>query len=91
MSAGQLTPGVRRDLRPGESVLDLMVGEYGRHADRGGEFYARVPTGDLCDLSRHEITEHEDRTITVVPSIGVSDSERTLWHGHLERGVWREQ
>lgn len=35
----------------------------------------------------HVVTEHEDGTITVEPSILC----RTCgWHGYLERGVWRE-
>jgi hypothetical protein len=38
----------------------------------------------------HTITEHEDGTITVSPSIlyhGHANWEG--WHGYLERGVWR--
>jgi hypothetical protein len=35
-------------------------------------------------------TEHEDGTITVSPSILVSNPQQgELFHGHLERGVWR--
>jgi hypothetical protein len=33
------------------------------------------------------ITEHEDKTITVTPSIWFNSP--TGWHGFLERGVWR--
>ena len=45
-------------------------------------------------LSKHTVTEHEDGTITVSPSIlitmrGPEDVEKT-WHGFLEKGIWRE-
>lgn len=35
----------------------------------------------------HQVTEHEDGTITVTPSI---QCRVCGWHGYLERGVWRE-
>jgi hypothetical protein len=39
------------------------------------------------------VVEHEDGTITVSPSILVSTSRDgkplEVWHGFLERGVWR--
>lgn len=53
------------------------------------------PNGHACTLSAHQITEHEDGTITVNPSILIRrscDHGQTwveLWHGYLERGVWR--
>jgi len=59
-----------------------------------GTWFAITPNGHLGNLSRHSVTEHEDGTITVSPSILVSMSitngpDRELWHGFLERGVWR--
>lgn len=41
--------------------------------------------GSLAD--GHEVTEHEDGTISVYPSILC---RACGWHGYLERGVWRE-
>ena len=44
-------------------------------------------------VQHHKVTEHEDGTITAFPSILVSDgmnADAQSWHGHLERGVWRE-
>ena len=44
----------------------------------------------------HKVTEHEDGTITVSPSIIVrirkfGEKEFTeVWHGFLEKGSWRE-
>jgi len=51
----------------------------------------RTPNGHLGDLGNHDVTEHEDGTITVSPSILVSNpQEGELYHGFLEHGVWRE-
>lgn len=40
----------------------------------------------------HAVTEHEDGTITVDPSIwcqaGGEDHRQPCWHGHLVNGVW---
>lgn len=57
----------------------------------------KSPNGQVCSLDPkiHTITEHEDGTITVAPSILIytsHDHGKTrieLWHGFLERGVWR--
>lgn len=81
----------------------LNPGEYAKHlAD--GYWYAMTPNGHLANLSAHVVTEHEDGSITVSPSILVrlpetalgdvfnrdGRHEGQLWHGFLERGVWRE-
>lgn len=67
----------------------LAPGEYGRI---GGVWHGCTPTGDLANLSRHTVTENEDGTITVSPSILVSagqGAERVeCWHGWLQCGVW---
>jgi hypothetical protein len=39
------------------------------------------------NLERHDVTVHDDKTITVSPSILVTGGGE--WHGYLERGVWR--
>ena len=55
----------------------------------------RTPNGHYCSISTniHKVVEHEDGTITVSPSILVSSSVNgvrvEVWHGFLERGVWR--
>jgi hypothetical protein len=72
-----------------EGHLSLAQGEYGKHAD--GRWYCVPPgTSDtmLGCLFNHSVTEHEDGTITVSPSILIKDG-RSEWHGFLERGVWR--
>lgn len=67
--------------------LLLAEGEYGK--DARGHWIARPPGNHTGDLSAHSVTEHEDGTISVSPSILIDDG-RTKWHGYLERGVWRE-
>ena len=68
----------------------MQPGDYGRHP-HDQQWMARTPNGHLCNLSRHEVVEHDDWTITVSPSIAVSRShDEVVWHGFLEHGVWRE-
>lgn len=66
---------------PGDYYFDPRIG-----------WCAVTPNGTdsgYANLSRHEVVEHEDRTITVSPSIQVFAGAREEWHGYLERGVWR--
>ena len=82
----------------GRRVRDIMghafePGDYGKYPD--GVWHARTPNGHLGNLSAHDVTEHEDGTISVHPSIQVTtrdpDTKTDIecWHGYLERGVWR--
>lgn len=50
-----------------------------------------APNGLMGDCSRHDVTEHEDGTVTVSPSIFAQGGPGMAneWHGWLERGVWR--
>lgn len=65
-------------------------GDYGQWE---GRWYCKPPDepNRLGNISAHQITEHDDGTITVSPSIlirgGGDDGE---WHGFLEKGVWRK-
>lgn len=70
----------RNPFRPGAYGRVLVDGEW--------EWRGTTPNGHFGNLSAHEVTEHEDGTITVDPSIAVSDGERELWHGYLRAGVW---
>ena len=56
-----------------------------------------TPNGHAGSLSKSwAITEHDDGTITVSPSIRISVGggngipERELWHGFLQAGTWRD-
>lgn len=65
------------------------VGEYGKGQD--GNWYGMPAEDMFANLSAHTVTEHEDRTITVSPSILVTiPHTNKAWHGFLERGIWRE-
>lgn len=87
---GQSGPGRRVEM--GErSFSTLQPGEYGRCRD--GKIYGVPPgaPGLIANLANHQITEHDDGTITVAPSILVEFPNMqpvSRWHGHLERGVW---
>lgn len=85
------TVGVRRDGKLG----DLEPGQYGKVPWADGSFHwmCRPPWKHSGgDLSEHRVTEHEDGTITVAPSIRIQCGPgfSWRWHGYLERGVWRE-
>jgi hypothetical protein len=68
----------------------LFVTDGGYMLDTNGRWMARTPNGHLGNLGNHDVTEHEGGTITVSPSILISNHTGELWHGFLERGVWRE-
>lgn len=69
--------------------ISKTPGAYGR---AGGDWYCTTPNGLFGNISRHQVVEHEDGTITVNPSILVTsgfNKREPSWHGYLERGVWR--
>lgn len=74
--------------RPDETPTeDLRAGDY---AQIRGTWWVCLPSGQLGRLSGGEsgwaVEEHEDRTVTVTPSIHDAPDG---WHGWLEAGVWR--
>ncbi len=82
-------PGRRHDVR----LHEMEPGDYG-FAVYGpkdeGTWCCRAPNGYAGGLRQHEITEHDDGTITVSPSILIQRPPDGEWHGFLERGQWRE-
>ncbi len=63
-------------------------GDYGKV---DGVWHVCTPSGALGNLANHSVTEHEDGSITVSPSILVTYGEtKTQWHGYLDHGIWRE-
>lgn len=68
-------------------------GDYWYRADLG-KWFVCTPNGMYGGLGNHTVTEHEDGTITVSPSIlttqNYANGSTHEWHGYLERGVWRE-
>lgn len=69
-----------------EGNLILSPGDYGQ--ELSGEWLARLPSGHTGSLKDHEVTEHEDGTITVYPSIYVNAGARGQYHGYLKHGEW---
>lgn len=67
--------------------LRLAEGDYGK--DGRNVWVCRPPGCHAGDLSNHTVTEHEDGTITVSPSILLDEPGGPGWHGYLERGAWR--
>ena len=66
-------------------------GDYGK--DSNGVWWCCPPTGrcPIGNLKDHTITEHEDGTITVTPSILFSNTHAGRgYHGYLTRGEWSE-
>lgn len=74
------------DRDPGGPDTCFAPGDYGRLSST---WICCTPNGHLGNLSNHDVTEHQDGTITVSPSILVSVDGAEVWHGWLERGVWR--
>lgn len=81
----------RRVYPNAEGQLFLAEGDYGR--ERDGKWVGRPPGHHAGSFGNHQVTEHEDGTITVSPSILLTDFDQAgnqrQWHGYLERGVWR--
>ena len=74
------------------SPADLEPGDY---CKRAGAWWVVLPSSfGPCVLDGPlqpdgwQVTEHDDRTITVSPSLH-DVSKPDGWHGWLERGVWR--
>lgn len=66
------------------SVDEIRIGDYWQELDK--IWYFQTPAG-LANLSKHNVIENKDKTITVTPSILVTGKNQ--WHGYLEKGHWR--
>lgn len=88
MAAGDATQG--RRVPPDTKPWDLEPGDY---TVVDGVPWARLPDGfGPCRLKGWAVTENDDGTITLAPSIlaRVPPDGEPGWHGFLERGVFRE-
>ncbi len=72
-------------------LLDIAPGGYAKLPS--GDWFLCAPNGVFGTISPHihTITEHDDGTITVSPSILYHPDANDAhgWHGFLERGIWR--
>ena len=84
-----MTEGRRIDCDEPGCIPIREPGDYGK--DSSGNWWAKVPANGFPGgiLSDHTVTEHEDGTITVSPSILMPVGDKYRWHGYLERGAWR--
>jgi len=62
-------------------------GQFGR--DVNGNWFGCTPEGFHCNLTRHDVVEHEDGSITVSPSILITRHDGQ-WHGYLRAGEWEQ-
>lgn len=78
----------RRVYPDDQGSLRMAEGDYGK--DGRGVWNVRPPGCHAGGIPKHEVTEHEDGTITVSPSILLEPGNGEQgWHGYLEHGVWR--
>lgn len=99
---GDLPSGIRRG--DYWRVLDASSGRPAVSADpsnlTGGIWMVAAPMGEadgfaVGTLSLHTVREHEDGSISVRPGDGSSNSIKIIgargqvFHGYIERGVWR--
>ena len=76
-------------------IANIEAVDHGKvcYLKEDGIWWLYLPSCGFGNLANHTITEHEDGTITVSPSIlmtGHCAGEPTQRHGYLEHGVWRD-
>jgi hypothetical protein len=84
----RLPDGRGYDVLPDVNSYADLRGGYWRAPD--GTWICGVPAPHfgIGSLINHDVTEHEDGTITVSPSILVETGDGRRWHGYLRKGVW---
>ena len=87
---GDRTPGRRLPDQRGPP-LGLEPGDYAWNAATG-RWWVSTPNGIVGPIYEPEwtVTLHEDRTISVFPSIDADGGDGLRWHGWLKRGNWEE-
>lgn len=84
-----LIPCRRVQLDPDREWSKFEEGDYNKNLL--GTWWFRPPGGQMGHLDGWTITEHEDGTITVSPSILEYNNDRSVrCHGFLEHGMWRK-
>ena len=78
---------------PIKGELWLKEGDYGQK--ESGRWVVRPPGCHSGGIPKHNVLEHSDGTITVTPSILLSDVEpdgtlKEIWHGYLTKGEFKE-
>lgn len=77
--------------RPGE-YASVFGGEWVVCAPDGAIFHLASEASPDGNGKHHEVEEHEDGTISVLPRPNNSNSILSPqgWHGYLRRGVWEQ-
>lgn len=78
-------PALRTDHYPADHQEDRIC--YWKNSD--GFFMIYIPKIGVGQLKKHEVEEHEDGTVSVSPSIVLSNGHISR-HGLLKRGIWEE-
>ena len=82
---GWLNPSdINKPASYGRATNSRVVGQ------RTGWWEVTTPDGHVGSLNPdiHTVLEHDDGTITVNPSIDMSQRHPGWWHGYLRRGVF---
>ena len=83
---GRRLPNIElEDWYGSETEETFKPGDYARFRNL---LVFRTPNGILgtCSTKIHAVTDEQDGSITVSPSILILPNE---WHGYLDHGVWR--
>lgn len=85
------TRGIRlSDVKRGDLPSGLDTKSICYWKDENGLWWLYLPAGGIGRLEDHTVTEHEDGTITVSPSILLTSpgNPNRHRHGFLNRGTW---
>lgn len=77
--------------KPGFLPL-FKPGDY-MYEEEHNRWILKTPNGLMGSIVTHTVIEHEDKTITVSPSILITypiGEVNLTYHGYLEKGIWRE-
>ena len=90
MTASAASPLTGRRLADDFDARNAEAGDYWfatwHKRDGGRELWFRDPFGHPGRVSTHTVEEHDDGTVTVMPSI--YDTDPGGFHGWLTKGVW---
>lgn len=75
----------------GNGFVYRLINQPGAYGFDGAQWWGCTPNGLGANLMSHHVTEHEDKTITVFPSIFVDQGREPNWHGFLVRGNWQDE
>jgi len=83
------TDSIKGRRLPDTDDIDNIIGnmEKGDYIKCKNSWWCVLPNGSFCNITTWTITENEDRTITVTPSI--NNLGENGWHGFLTNGEFK--